>query len=215
LTKKAHNSRKLTATALKKLHKRFADEDDVGWFMIFVLITVGFIGFLRWNDWTHIYWEQMLFFETHVAIFITRSKTDQCAKGHWIFLARTGGDMCPCYLLEQLIKRTNITDGVVPREVQRTKNGCKLTNRPLRYKRFLELLREALMMAGYSKAEAKSFGTRCMRVGGASAAAEFGVKDRLFQKHGRWVTERIKDKYVQEDLDARLEVSRAIGAVLR
>ena len=70
-------------------------------------------------------------------------------------------------------------------------------------------------MAGYSKAEAKSFGTRCMRVGGASAAAEFGVKDRLFQKHGRWVTERIKDKYVQEDLDARLEVSRAIFSVLR
>ena len=215
LTKKTKKSRKLTAEILKQMATRFSTEKDVGWFMVFVILTVGFIGFLRWNDITNIYWEQVLFFETHVALFVVKSKTDQMAKGHWIFLARNGGAMCPHDLLVRLVERTKVTEGVIPREVQRTKNGCTLTNRPLRYKRFLELLREALVMSGYSKKEAKEFGTRCMRVGGASAAAEFGVPDRLFRKHGRWLTESIKDNYVQEDLEARLTVSRMLGAELQ
>ena len=32
----------------------------------------------------------------------------------------------------------------------------------------------------------KKFGLHSLRAGGATAAANLGVSDRLFQKHGRW-----------------------------
>ena len=58
---------------------------------------------------------------------------------------------------------------------------------------------------------AEEFGTRCMRMGGASAAGEVGACDRLMMKHGRWVTVKTKDGYVAESLDNQLAVTRSLG----
>jgi hypothetical protein len=214
LSRPAVKSRKLTADVVRALAKKFANTSDVGWHMVYVTVLIGFLGFLRWDDITYIHIEFMVFHETHVALFILKSKTDQRAFGHWVVIARTGGDTCACTQLEKLIAKTGITSGIIPRRVQRTKNGASLMSTPLKYKRFLELMREALQKCGFTAKEAHEFGTRCMRVGGASAAAEFGVPDRLFQKHGRWVTERIKDRYVQEDIEQLLSVSRIISKEL-
>ena len=42
----------------------------------------------------------------------------------------------------------------------------------------------------------KQFGLHSLRSGGASAAANAGVPDRLFKCHGRWHSENAKDGYV-------------------
>ena len=57
------------------------------------------------------------------------------------------------------------------------------------------------------------FGTHSLRAGGASAsaAANAGVQDRLFQRHGRWKTVSAKNGYVEDSLDSRLSVSRMLG----
>ena len=47
-----------------------------------------------------------------------------------------------------------------------------------------------------------------MRSGGASAAANLGVKGRLFKKHGRWKSDKGKGSYVDEDIESKLSVSR-------
>ena len=39
-------------------------------------------------------------------------------------------------------------------------------------------------------------GTHSLRSGGASAAANAGVPDRLFKRHGRWLSDSAKDGYV-------------------
>ena len=57
----------------------------------------------------------------------------------------------------------------------------------------------------------KSYGLHSLRRGGATAAANLGIKDRLFQKHGRWKSERIKDGYIEEDLNSLLLVSKNLG----
>jgi hypothetical protein len=214
LSRPARKSRKLTATVIRSLAKKFANTSDVGWHMIYVTVLVGFLGFLRWDDITHIPLELIRFYDSHMALFIVKSKTDQKAAGHWVLIARTGGDTCAVTQCEKLIANSGICVGPIPRIVQRTKKGATLTERPLKYNRFLELMREMLTRCGYSSRKARKFGTRSMRTGGASAAAEFGVPDRLFQKHGRWVTERIKDRYVQENLSQLLSVSRTISAEL-
>ena len=55
------------------------------------------------------------------------------------------------------------------------------------------------------------FGLHSLRAGGASAAANAGVPDRLFKRHGRWRSENAKDGYVKDTMEERLEVSRKIG----
>ena len=56
-----------------------------------------------------------------------------------------------------------------------------------------------------------SFALHSLRAGGATAAANAGVSDRLFKRHGRWQSENAKDGYVKDNLEARLKVSKNIG----
>ena len=46
-------------------------------------------------------------------------------------------------------------------------------------------------------------GTHSLRSGGATAAANAGVPNRLFKLHGRWASESAKDEYVQDSLSSR------------
>ena len=47
--------------------------------------------------------------------------------------------------------------------------------------------------------------------GGASAAANSGVPDRVFQRHGRWKSATAKDWYVEDSTDVKLSVSKSLG----
>ena len=51
----------------------------------------------------------------------------------------------------------------------------------------------------------------CLRAGGASAAAQAGMPDRLFKQHGRWSSETAKDGYIEDSKENRLSVSQNIG----
>ena len=49
-----------------------------------------------------------------------------------------------------------------------------------------------------------------LRSGGASAAGNAGVSDRLFKRHGGWKTDTAKDGYAKDSLADLLLVSRAL-----
>ena len=57
----------------------------------------------------------------------------------------------------------------------------------------------------------KLFGLHSFRSGGATAAANNGVKDRLFKGHGRWKSEKTKDGYVKDSVSELLSVTLNIG----
>ena len=42
-------------------------------------------------------------------------------------------------------------------------------------------------------------GFHSLRAGGASAAANAQVSDRLFKRHGRWKSEKAKDDYIRDN----------------
>ena len=46
---------------------------------------------------------------------------------------------------------------------------------------------------------------------GASAAANSGVPDRVFLRHGHWKSASAKDWYVKDSTDVKLSVSRSMG----
>ena len=56
-----------------------------------------------------------------------------------------------------------------------------------------------------------AIGTHSLRSGGATAAANAGVPDRPFKRHGSWASESAKDGCVQDFLSSRLSVSKALG----
>jgi len=49
-----------------------------------------------------------------------------------------------------------------------------------------------------------------LRAGGASCAANAGIADRLFKRHGRWVSETAKDMYVKDNLEQLLSVTKSM-----
>ena len=54
-----------------------------------------------------------------------------------------------------------------------------------------------------------TIGTHSLRSGGATAAANTGV--RLFKRHGRLASESAKVGYVQDSLSSRLSISKALS----
>ena len=59
-------------------------------------------------------------------------------------------------------------------------------------------------------------GTRSLRSGGRrgggkAAAANAGMSDRLFKRHGRWSSDSAQDGYVKDSLFLRLSISQVLG----
>ena len=54
------------------------------------------------------------------------------------------------------------------------------------------------------------YGMHSLRSGGATLAANNGISDRMFKRHGRWKSETAKDGYVKDTLGDRLAVTKGL-----
>jgi hypothetical protein len=78
---------------------------------------------------------------------------------------------------------------------------------PLKYTNVRDIVRKKAASIGL---DPSSYGTHSLRAGGCSSAANAGVGDRLFQRHGRWASVAAKDGYVKDSLQKRLSVTQAM-----
>ena len=146
-------------------------------------------------------------------IWIMLSKTDMYRDGSSVLLARTGTVTCPysilsCYFHLAALNR-NSSDFVFRNLVyHKSTLGYSLGLRPISYTRARELLLNSLVELGFPKS---SYGLHSLRSGGASAAANAGISDRLFKRHGRWKLDRAKDGYVKDNINSLLSVCRSLG----
>ena len=69
-------------------------------------------------------------------------------------------------------------------------------DKPISYITVRDILLTNLKNIGLDKTQ---FGLHSLRSGGATAAADFAINDKLFQKHGRWRSEKVKNVYVHEN----------------
>ena len=115
-------------------------------------------------------------------------------------------------MLEYYLKRTGISlddQRFLFRQIQRTSKGETLRSTGcISYSCLRDLFKRKLRDLGFQPEE---FGLNSLRAGGATAAANANVPDRLFKRHGRWRCENAKDGYIEDDVAHRLEVTQKLG----
>ena len=215
LSHRVNKKEPITPEILRSLVDRYATEQaTLADIRTLTICLLGFAGFFRYSELAKIKECDLQFFEDHLEIFIESSKTDQYRDGAIVVIARTGTNYCPVAMLERYmclanISVANLSDNYLFRRLISTKNGQKLRDSAnLSYTRARELVLEMLESIGLDR---KQFSLHSLRSGGASAAANAGVPDRHFKRHGRWRSESAKDGYVQDRIEERLSVSKKLG----
>lgn len=202
----------ITPEILTKLVDKFGQEDaSLLNVRTLTVVLVGYAGFLRFDELSNLKESDVQILEEHMELFIESSKTDQYRDGAWVVIARTSSKLCPVAMMERYQSLAQITGQDLPlfRGITNTRSGGKLRKGgSISYSRMREVVLDMLSAVGLDQ---RKFGLHSLRSGGASAAANAGVPDRMFKRHGRWRSENAKDGYIQDALDERLTVSRNLG----
>ena len=123
----------------------------------------------------------------HMIVTIRFSKTDQYRQGNQVLIAISGSPTCPVAMLEQYAHLAAIdtkSDLRLFRGLVHTKKGMSLRKSGgISYTRISELVKDKLSSLGYDM-YSKQLGLHSFRAGGAMAAANAQVKDRLFTVRG-------------------------------
>ena len=174
--------------------------------------VVGYAAFLRFNELVHIKAEDIKVEEGFMSIQIPQSKTDQLRKGNEVVVSRTGSKLCPVSIIERYMARADIVQSkarYIFRPITKSGQGEKLRESGcLTYSRLQECFKAKLEELGFPS---QQYGLHSLCLGGATAAANSGVQDRLFKRHSRWQSETAKDGYVENSLKARLSVTDSLG----
>ena len=179
------------------------------------MCLVSFAGFLRYQELANLRYCDVVFCSGYLKLFLERSKTDVYRDGVWVFISQVDSARCPVAMLKRYLLKAGFdgySEAYIYRGITRHKNVSKRRlkdkNVPLCYSTARSLMLAALTGLGY---DASLFGTHSLRAGGATAAANNSIPDRLFRKHGRWRSDRSKDRYVHEDVRQKLRVSQGLG----
>ena len=216
---KVKKKKPLKVEHLRKLYEKVVkNETNLTKLRTFNLCLLGFCGFLRYDELSNIRRYDIVFSDTFMKIFIEKSKTDIYREGAWVYISKGDTDICPVKNLRVYLQTAALLDDCddcddfIFRAVTVTKRKpigyLRAKNKPLSYSRAREVVLEAIESIGLEK---KLFGLHSLRSGGATAAANAGVSDRLFKRHGRWRSENAKDGYVEDDTDHLLIVTRNLG----
>ena len=216
LSKSIKKKEVITPEHLRQLCKSFSKTpDNLMNYRTIAICCVAFAGFLRFNEVANLKRSDISFHETYMKIFIAKSKTDIYREGAHVLIAKTGSTSCPYRVLKKYLELANIPENsndYVFRAISLVKKQdrykLRMNNKPISYSRAREIVLDAFSKIGLNK---KDFGLHSLRAGGATAAANAGINDRLFKRHGRWKSENAKDGYIKDKLSSLLSVSLSLG----
>ena len=179
---------------------------------LLAMCCLAFAAFLRYEELAKLRCCDVRFEEDHLVVTIRSSKTDQYREGAEVVVARSDSSTCPVERLKEYTKIAAIVRSSSEnlfRAITKTKKGEKLRKSgTISYTRVRELVLDKFAALGY---DTSSLGLHSFWAGGAMLAANVGVPDRMFKRHGRCRSESAKDGYVKDTLEARLEVSKSLG----
>ena len=178
------------------------------------MCIISCAGYLRFSELAYLRRSNVEFFPSHIKVQLEKSKTDIYREGRDVVIANTGNKTCPVELLQRYLKLANIPESSIEclfRSVSFI-SPLAVINSEIQV-RFLIQCQEkfyCLLLKNLGLDKSK-FGLHSLRSGGASAAANPGIEDRLFKKLGRWKSERAQHRYVKEDMYTKLSVSKNLG----
>ena len=211
LAKRTKKKEPVTAQNLRDIIRN-TDMSDLTSVRTAAVCLLSFAAFLRFDELTKLNCNDVKFYDGSMALMIRGSKTDQYRQGDEVLVSATETDTCPVAITRRYIELGDV-DLSSPepffRGIVVTKKGqCLRPQGRLSYTRTQELVREAIQKAGLA---VQMYGLHRLRAGGATAAANAGVPDRAFKRHGRWKSETAKDGYVKDSTEYRLSVSKQLG----
>jgi hypothetical protein len=157
--------------------------------------------------------EHVQFLATHMELFLPKAKNDQFRQGQTVYITRLHNENCPVALLERYIQVAHIAlkdDQFLFKNMQYKDKKVQLSvvDKPMTYTRVRELVQKKFMQIGLDK---ESFKLHSLHAGGTTAACNSHLPDRFVQKHGRWRSDAVKNRYVSDSLDDLLSVSKNLG----
>jgi integrase len=176
------------------------------------MILLGFAGFLRYDELSSLRCNDIFFHDDHFCLKIRKSKTDQYRLGNEIVISKGMSVACPYKMLRRyltLSSQTIFDSNYLFRPCFRSNSTCKLIykDKPLSYSR----ARECIISRLRPFTGDLNIGLHSLRSGGATTAANSGVNDRCWKRHGRWKSDISKDRYVADSLSSRLMVSQKLS----
>ena len=179
------------------------------------IFLLAYAGFFRIEEVLHIKYGDISFRSGYVTINLEVSKTDQLRKGNQVVIAESSNDdTCPVKIFKRYLSHLESCpvepSHYVFRALSKTRSGHTLVsaNKPISYSSVRDYFKSTFKDIVPNIA---LFSTHSLRAGGASAAANAGVADSLFQRHGRWKSVSAKNGYVEDSLESRLLVSKNLG----
>jgi integrase len=194
----------VTGAILTEVYKRLYEDNNAKNQRIICACLVAFAGFLRSSELLNILISDIIFEKEYMGIFMETSKTDQYRDGAWVVIARIGTLLCPVANVEKLIQWACLKDGdYLFCNLSKVKGGfvSRACNKKMSYSNLREQFKTALKP---HVSDISKYCLHSLRAGGATAAAQNGIKDRLFKRHGRWLSDTAKDGYVKDSLKERL-----------
>ena len=204
----------VSATLLEICLKFATPTSSIRDYRFSALATLAFSGFFRISEVLNLRRFDITFFRSYFIIKIRSSKTDQYHEGKSTYISEGCTAACPRKILLQYLGMAGLLGiddesyifrrlVLVDKVYQLAPVNCRLT-----YKSARKELRLYMHCLGY---EPSRFSWHSFRHGGATGAANAGVSERLFKKHGRWRSETAKDGYVHESLEQLLGVTKMLN----
>ena len=173
---------------------------------------VAFAGFLHCNELIKLKCSDITFNAEDMVINVQSSKTNQYRECASLVIAHTGSVTCPVSMMERYFhigKLDRTSHGMLFHAKVLTKEGENLRNAGgLSYSSLRELLLDKIAKLGFDPA---LFGMHSLPARGAIAAANAGVQDTLFKRHGCWKSKSAKDGYGKDSAQRWLEFSKDLG----
>lgn len=212
LAKPAVKKAPITPTMLDEMVKDAEESHSLSDLRLVTACLLAYAGFLRFNELVNVRPCDIKIQRDKLILLIPKSKTDQLRQGDELVITRTGNSTCLVAMLETYLARTGtqMSDHrFMFRPICKTARSETLRESgSISYTCLRESFRKKLKELGYNP---DIFGLHSLRAGGATAAANNGVPDRLFKRHGRWKSDSAKDGYVEDLMEHRMEVTRQIG----
>ena len=178
-----------------------------------VLCLLGFAGFLRRSELSSIQVKNLRFFPSYLTVTIPFSKTDQLREGHVVHIAKSGSPSCPVEWVHSYLGATGLKgEDYLFCRLAKTKVGHNALGRyPISFATMRTTFFKG-MEGLWDEAHPKShYSLHSLRSGGASAAANNNVPDRLIGKHGRWKSNKSRNTYIKDSVSKRLVASSSLG----
>ena len=169
-----YQKKPLTPEILTKFADRVPDENADKKVRFMAFISTAFLGFLRVNEILSLTVGAVEFepFGKAMTINISRSKTDQFAKGEQCRVVKSNKKYCAVSWMSLYF--CQLPNDPAARIFQWTPQEAR------------EKLRKWLRLIGMEEEEVVCYSTHSCRSGGAPEAARVGIQDSVIQRHGRW-----------------------------